>query len=107
MGGAASRAVPAGGAVSAIAGDYIVHAIAVPPVPEAYPAAVSAADGFIAAFEPWAREALVLTFLDGGAERARGFGASLDRLRDLKAAWDPRDVFAAANPVVPAGDVHS
>lgn len=103
VGGAASRPVPAGGAVSAIAGDYIVHGIAVPPVPEAVPAARAAADAFIERFAPWASEALVLTFLDGGTDRAPGFGASLDRLRALKAEWDPRNVFAAANPVVPAG----
>ncbi|WP_100812508.1 FAD-binding oxidoreductase [Microbacterium sp. BR1] len=99
VGGAASRPVPGGGAVSALAGDYVVHAIAVAPVPEAVPPALAAATAFVEAFEPWAHDALALTFLDGGMDRAFGFGASLDRLRAVKAQWDPRNVFAASNPV--------
>ncbi|MCC4250562.1 MULTISPECIES: FAD-binding oxidoreductase [Microbacterium] len=99
VGGAAARPVPGGGAVSAVAGEYIVHSIAVPPVPEALPGALTSATALVDAFEPWAAETLALTFLDGGMDRAPGFGASLDRLRALKAHWDPRNVFAAANPV--------
>lgn len=99
IGGAAARPLPDGGAVSAVDGDYIVHSIAVPPVPEAVPAASASATALVDAFEPWAGEALALTFLDGGMDRSPGFGASLDRLRALKAHWDPRNVFAAANPV--------
>lgn len=99
IGGAAARPVPDGGAVSAVDGEYIVHSIAVPPVPEAVPAASASATALVDAFEPWAGEALALTFLDGGMDRSPGFGASLDRLRALKAHWDPRNVFAAANPV--------
>ncbi|MFM2720552.1 FAD-binding oxidoreductase [Microbacterium mcarthurae (nom. nud.)] len=99
IGGAAARPLPDGGAVSAVDGDYIVHSIAVPPVPEAVPAASASATALVDAFEPWAGEALALTFLDGGMDRSPGFGASLDRLRALKAHWDPRNVFAAANSV--------
>lgn len=51
------------------------------------------------ALAPRAGEGVALTFIDGGADRAPGFGASIDRLRALKAEWDPRNVFAAANPV--------
>lgn len=104
LGGAAARPAADAGAVSAVAGDYIVHGIAVPPVPEAGPAAVAAASGLVDALEPWADEGLALTFLDGGADRAPGFGASIERLRGLKAEWDPRNVFAAANPVPATGD---
>lgn len=99
LGGAAAGPAADAGAVSAVAGEDIVHGIAVPPVPEAGPAAVAVATGLVDALEPWAGEGLALTFLDGGADRAPGFGASIERLRALKAAWDPRNVFAAANPV--------
>lgn len=99
VGGAASRPVQGGGAVSAVAGDYIVHAIAVAPVAEAVPPATAAVTACIEAFGPWTGDALALTFLDGGMERGPGFGASLDRLRALKEQWDPQNVFAAANPV--------
>lgn len=101
IGGAASRPVPGGGAVSAVAGEYIVHSIAVPPVPEAAPGALASATALVDALEPWAIEALALTFLDGGMDRAPGFDAALDRLRTQKAHWDPRNVFAAGNPVPP------
>ncbi len=99
VGGAAARPVPGGGAVSAVAGEYIAHSVAAAPVPEAIPGALAAATAYVDAFEPWTGDALALTFLDGGMDRAPGFGASLDRLREQKAQWDPRNVFAAANPV--------
>lgn len=103
LGGAAARPAADAGAVSAVADDYIVHGIAVPPVPEAGPAAFAAATGLVDALYPWAGPGLALTFLDGGANRTPGFGASIERLRALKAEWDPRNVFAAANPVPGAG----
>ncbi|WP_295836160.1 FAD-binding oxidoreductase [uncultured Microbacterium sp.] len=99
LGGAAARPAADAGAVSAVAGDYLVHGIAVPPVPEAVPAAAAAATALVDALAPWAGDGLALTFIDGGADRALGFGASIDRLRALKADGDPRNVFAAANPV--------
>lgn len=76
-----------------------MHAIAVAPVAEAVPSALAAATDSVDAFEPWTNDSLALTFLDGGMERAPAFGTSLDRLRALKAQWDPRNVFAAGNPV--------
>lgn len=99
LGGAVARPAADAGAVSAVEGDYLVHGIAVPPVPEAIPAAMAAANALVDALAPWAGDGLALTFIDGGADRAPGFGASIDRLRALKADWDPRNVFAAANPV--------
>lgn len=99
VGGAASRPVQGGGAVSAVAGEYIVHAIAVAPVAAAVSSAHAAVTACVSALEPWAGEALALTFLDGGMDRAPGFGAALDRVRAAKALWDPRNMFAAGNPV--------
>lgn len=99
IGGAIARPVPGGGAVSAVAGEYIVHGIAVVPVPEAAVPAHGAVSAFVDAFEPWTGEALALTFLDGGMDRAAGFDSALERLRALKEHWDPRGVFAAGNPV--------
>lgn len=99
LGGAAARPAADAGAVSAVEGDYLVHGIAVLPVPEAVPAAMAAAGALVDALAPWAGEGLALTFIDGGADRARGFGASIDRVRALKAEWDPRNVFVVANPV--------
>ncbi|MGC5209742.1 hypothetical protein, partial [Escherichia coli] len=68
IGGAITRSVPGGGAVSALAGEYIAHGIAVVPVPEAGVPAHGAVAAFVDAFEPWAGETLALTFLDGGMD---------------------------------------
>jgi FAD/FMN-containing dehydrogenase len=99
LGGAIARRAAEGGAVSALAGDYIVHGIAITPVPEVVPAATGAVRGLVDALEPWTIDALALTFIDGGVDRAPGFGESLGRLRELKAEWDPRNVFAAGQPL--------
>lgn len=99
LGGAAARPAADACAVSAVAGDYVVHGIAVPPAPEAVPAPTAAANALVDALAPWTGDGLALTFIDGGADRAPGYGASIDRLRALKADGDPRNVFAAANPV--------
>lgn len=99
LGGALARESADGGAISAISGSYLVHPIAAAPVPEAVGPARAAVGASLAAVEPWRAESLVLTFHDGGRDRAGGFGASVDRLRALKQRHDPSDLFAAAHPV--------
>ncbi len=99
VGGAVARRPLHAGAVGAFPGEYVAHTIAMVPVPEAMPAADAAVRGGIAALAPWHIDARVLTFLDGGVDRAPGFGESLARLRELKSLYDPQGVFAAAQPV--------
>lgn len=100
LGGALGRPVEHGGAVSALAGEYLAHAIALAPVQAPSPREEAVVSDAIAKLEPWATDALALTFIDSaGIDRARGFGGSLARLQELKAEWDPRGVFAAAQPV--------
>lgn len=69
LGGAVARPAANAGVVSAVAGDYIVHRIAAPPVPEAGPAVIAAATGLVDAFQPWAGDGLAVIFLDGGADK--------------------------------------
>ncbi|SBS74944.1 FAD-binding oxidoreductase [uncultured Microbacterium sp.] len=100
IGGAFARPRPDGGAISAIAGEYIVHGIAVAPVPEAVGPATAAVQGTVDALSLWHGDALALTFIDSaGVARAAGFGGSGERLRELKHRYDPAGVFAAAHPV--------
>jgi hypothetical protein len=100
LGGALGRPVEHGGAVSALAGEYLAHAIALAPVQAPSPGEDAVVSGAIAKLAPWATDALALTFIDSAeVDRAPGFGGSLARLRELKAEWDPRRVFAAAQPV--------
>lgn len=100
IGGALARPAEGGGAVSSLAGDYLAHAIAVVPVPEAFEPADAAVRAGVAVLDDWRGDGLALTFVDSAtADRAPGFGASLERLRTLKRELDPTDVFAAAQPV--------
>lgn len=96
VGGAAAVPVPGGGAVSSLAGDHLLHMIAVVPVPEAAAPAAEGVRAGVAALGTWHATSVALTFADGGADDSAGFGESLDRLRALKDAYDPADVFAAA-----------
>lgn len=100
VGGAAARRPEGAGAIGALDGDYLVHAIAMVPAPEAAAAATAAIRAGVAALEPWHAEALALTFIDApGADPSRAFGSSWTRLRRLKLDYDPANLFAAARPV--------
>ena len=69
-------------------------------LPHQLPAATAAVRGGVAALEPWRIDALALTFIDApGADRAAAFGSAWARLRQLKLAYDPANLFAAARPV--------
>lgn len=100
LGGAVSRRPEHGGAVAALGGEYIVHTIAMTPVPEAVePATVAVRQG-VRAFERWFADGLALTFIDGAdVDRARGFGTAVDRLRALRDEFDPQRLFAPSQPV--------
>ena len=100
LGGAAGRRPAAGGAIASLDGDYLVHSIAVVPAPEAAGAATAAVRAGVEALAEWRADALALTFIDApGADRALAFGPAWTRLRLLKLACDPANLFAAARPV--------
>ncbi|TQK17976.1 FAD/FMN-containing dehydrogenase [Microbacterium sp. SLBN-154] len=100
IGGAVARPVAAGGAVSAMRGRYISHAVTMVPVPEAAAGADAAVREAVALFSPWHIDALALTFVDGGgADRRIGYGDAFARLGELKRRFDPAAVFSAAQPV--------
>lgn len=100
IGGAAQRRPAHGGAIASLAGEYLIHSIAIVPVPEMAPGAMAATRAGVAALAPWHADALALTFIDGaGVDPARAYGDAWERLRELKAAYDPANVFSAARPV--------
>ena len=98
-GGALARSPEHGGAIATLDGAYIVAGISIVPVPEALPLAEVAVAAVVAAVAPWLGEALALTFVDGPADLAATFGAAGPRLAELKARFDPNNVFAAGRPV--------
>ena len=100
LGGAATRRPVGGGAIASLAGEYLVHSVAMVPVPEMLPAATAAVHAGVAALAPWRIEALALTFIEEpGADRAVAFGPAWTRLRQLKLSYDPANQFIAARPV--------
>ncbi|WP_194396083.1 FAD-binding oxidoreductase [Microbacterium atlanticum] len=100
LGGMIARRPAHAGAVGAIAGEYLMHAVAIVPVPEALPGADAAVRAGIDALDSWRADALALTFVDGGGvDPAAGFGSAGERMRELKHRLDPKDTFAAAHPV--------
>lgn len=99
VGGAVARRPVGAGAVGAIAGDYLLGAVAMVPAPELADGAQAAVHALVAAMSVWHERSLALTFVDGGVERELGFGVSLGRLSELKAVYDPSGMFAAAHPV--------
>lgn len=100
LGGAIERRPAHAGAVASIPGAYLAHTVAIVPVPEMAAAADRAVRAGIAPLEPWRSDSLALTFIDSASiDRSPGFGEALGRLRAAKAQYDPRDVFAAAQPL--------
>ncbi|MAP62471.1 MAG: FAD-linked oxidase [Microbacterium sp.] len=99
VGGRAARPTPGGGAVSALSGEYLVLAIAVAPDPTIRSDVETVVHGAVDGFHPWVEDALALTFVDGGADPAAGFGGSLAALREAKRRWDADGILLAAHPV--------
>ena len=100
LGGAIARRPDGAGAVGSVEGSYLAHTVAMVPVPEAMAGADAAVRAGIEALDPWRADAVMLTFVDGGGlDREAAFGGALDRLRELKRRFDPRDTFAAAHAV--------
>jgi hypothetical protein len=100
LGGAVNRRPEGGGAIASLDGEYLVHSIAMVMTPEAAPAATAAVRAGVAAMMAWRVDALALTFMDApGADRSVAFGSAWARLRQLKLAHDPANLFVAARPV--------
>lgn len=100
LGGAAARPVEGGGAVSAVTGEYVAHAVAVAPVADAVPGAEAAVRAGLAQLAPWRSTGVALTFVDEpDSDRAPAFGDGLVRLRELKRAIDPNGMLLGAHPL--------
>ncbi|UYG16380.1 FAD-binding oxidoreductase [Brachybacterium huguangmaarense] len=99
LGGAMGRAPEGSGAVGSLDGPFLVHTIAMAPVPEAVEAARCAATAGVAALAPWHAPVGALTFVDGAEDPAPSYGAALGRLRELRRRLDPAGVFVAARPL--------
>ncbi|WP_122816484.1 FAD-binding oxidoreductase [Nocardioides pantholopis] len=90
LGGALARPGPAGGALSALPGDYSVFCIATAPTPEAAGPARQAAATVVAALAPWSVPGLVATFTERRVQASRLVdGEDWARLAALRDRYDP------------------
>ena len=103
IGGEMRRARAGNGAVAAIDADYVMVAVGMAPAAEAVPAVASAVDAARTAMSPWAARQMYLNLADTHRDSASFWTMqTYDRLRAVKAAYDPDDVIRSNHPVPPA-----
>ncbi|MEV8632727.1 FAD-binding oxidoreductase [Streptosporangium sp. NPDC051023] len=101
LGGALARPVPGGGACGHLSEPYSLYMIGVTPTAEAVAAAETRQKEIAGALVPYTSGRKPYTFLGVGERAAAAFpGDVLARLRGVKRARDPRNVFRSNYPVL-------
>ncbi|HEY3409504.1 MAG TPA: FAD-binding oxidoreductase [Propionicimonas sp.] len=96
LGGALGRPDPAGGALNRLPGDYAGFFIAIAATPELGAQGLADARRAVAALTPWSNGRRFLNFTEEAVDPAGAFDdATLDRLRDVRAQFDPTGTFVA------------
>jgi hypothetical protein len=103
LGGALGRPAAGGGAVSHLDADFALFGVGIAMSPE-MGAAVAAYTGVVReALSPWEAETTYLNFAERDVPAERIFGPYTNhRLRAVKTAYDPADLFRSNHPVTPA-----
>ncbi len=102
MGGALARHAPGAGARATLPGEIAVFGLGVVPEPAAEPAVQEQVGAVLAAVAPH-RAGDYPNFVEEPADASAFFdGATWERLRRVKALYDPQDVFKANHHVPPA-----
>ena len=103
LGGALATPAPGGGAVSHLDADFVVFGVGIAMSPE-QGAAVSAHVGVVReALAPWEADTGYLNFAERDIPGDNLFGPyAHHRLRTVKSAYDPADLFRSNHPVAPA-----
>lgn len=79
---------------------YLLTGLTIVPAPELAPVVTQALDQLFTTFAPWSTGTAPLTFLDRDESIERAYsGATLDRLRAIKAAVDPAGLIRSNRPV--------
>jgi hypothetical protein len=100
-GGALARHEPTHGAIGAIDAGFAAFGVGIAPVPEAAAAVEATIERVAAAMAPWRSSRTYTNFAESRTPGDRLFGAYTHaRLRAVKAAYDPDNVFRANHPVV-------
>ncbi|MDN3494879.1 FAD-binding oxidoreductase [Planococcus sp. APC 4015] len=88
-----------GGALDALDAEALVFAVGTTPTPEARAAVTAAAGRMIGAVERWGSPREFANFVEQPRDAEKLYGQSLDRLRRIKAAYDPTDLIRSNHPV--------
>jgi FAD/FMN-containing dehydrogenase len=99
LGGALARSRPDHGVLDRVDADAAVFAVGLPVGPDLAAAIPAAFDGLRAALAPWDAGRDLLNLADQPSDPARLFGDRAQRLRAVKAAYDPDHRFVANHPV--------
>jgi hypothetical protein len=103
LGGALGRFAPGGGAVSQIDADFVLNGVGIVTSPEQRAAVAAHVDLLHEALSPWKADTAFVNFADRHIPGDRLFGpCTHHRLRAVKAAYDPADLFRSNHPVAPS-----
>ncbi|MDT0157909.1 FAD-binding protein [Microbacterium sp. ARD32] len=98
LGGAASDA-SVDGAVTSVDGEGLLYMVGMVPVAEALEPVRAAADAVISRLRRFGSARQVKTFADRRTAAAALYGASAQRLRDIRSEWDAGGVIREAHPL--------
>jgi hypothetical protein len=103
LGGELAIARPENGAFASVDAAFAVFAVGMAPTMEAATATESEVEHVKAALAPWEANRMYMNFADKPRTGKALFGAeTYRRLREIKGAYDPEDIFKANHPVPPA-----
>src|SRR3954447_17957119 len=103
LGGAVGRATPDHGALSKLDADFALFAVGMTINEPMHHAVIADLVKVMAATEPWDAGSAYLNFVEKREDSARFFPeGAYDRLRAIKAQYDPEDVFRSNHPIPPA-----
>jgi hypothetical protein len=104
LGGALAEPSPEHGAAGSIDARYAMFAVGLAMTPEMGVAVGEAVDSAKAALTPWESERTYFNFSEQPVDAARLYPSeTYGRLRRVRAAYDPGELFVANHPIPPAG----
>lgn len=103
LGGALAEPPLGAGSRGHLDGRFALFAVGVPMTPEVGEAVETALVALVEAMRPWANDRVYMNFAERGGEAEPGFTPEgYARLAEIRAAWDPDEVFVASHRIAPA-----
>ena len=88
-----------GGAVSGFDAEFLLFGVGITPFPEAYDAVKASVERLVEALAPWRATVQYGNFVERSASAEDIFGSAVERLRAVKAKYDPAGVIRSNHPV--------